>query len=169
VHLGAVDRQRGQRADSRPGVVGIGKLERAAPDLFGLVELVSGPRHPALKQEAAHDRPRVTQPLCCLEGSLQQLLRLVDVALVVDRDVTKEPQRHRQREWVVLGLAKRDRPIEHLEGGRVVAQPVAGLAEAGEDARLSNAPAFLGTAHRERPPVAIHGGLALHSPARAIA
>ncbi len=169
MHLGAVDGERCQCAHARPRVVGIGELERAAPDLLGLVELVSGPRHPALEQKAAHDRPRIAQPLRGVEGSLQQLLRFVDVAFVVDCDVAEEPQGHRQRKRVVLGLAERDRPVEHLEGGRVVAQPVAGLAQAGEDAGLSDAPAFLGSAHRECPLVAIDRGLALHAPARAIA
>src|SRR5436190_9098962 len=50
-HLGSVDGERGQRAHARPRVLGVGKLQRAAPDLLGLVELVPGPRHPALEQE----------------------------------------------------------------------------------------------------------------------
>ena len=84
-----------------------------------------------------------------------QLLGLVDVGLVVDRDVAEKPERERKRERVIVLLGQRDGAAQRLDRRRVVAEPVRGLAHSGQDPCLPHAPPGLRTRHRERALVAV--------------
>ena len=127
------------------------------------------PRHPAGEQQRADARPRLVVALGRGERLVEQHLGLVDVGVDVDRDVAEEPQRERERERVVDLAAELHRPVEHVPGRRVLAEPVPGLADAGERARLADAPRVLGTRERERPLVAVDRRPALHPAPRAVA
>src|SRR6185436_10466090 len=161
VRAGPVDRERVEGTHARPAVLGIGDLERAAPDLLGRLVVAARPRHPAGEQQRPGARIRLVHRLRGGERLVEQLLRLVDVRLDVDRDVAEEPQRERKRERIVHHSPELHRPSEHLGGRRVLAQPIASLAEPGERARLADAPALLGARERERALVVVDRGAAL--------
>ena len=98
VLLRAVDRQRRQRTDLRPAVVGLVRdRERPAPDLPGRRVLLARPRHPPLEQQRSRDRPRFAQRLGRLDGPCEERLGHVEVGVHVDRDVPAEPERQRER------------------------------------------------------------------------
>src|SRR5262245_15259460 len=137
---GLVDRQRVEGPHPRPTVVGVGDLERAAPDALRLLVVAAGPRRPPREQQRAGQRPRprfLAEAVGLPDGLVEQGLRLVDVPVDVDDDVTQETQRDRERERVVDVAAELDRAVERCPGGRVVAEPVAGLADPGERPRLA--------------------------------
>ena len=164
-----VDRERVQRAHARPAVLRVGHLERAPPDRLGLLELVPRPRHPPREQQRPRDRPRVAELLGRGERAFEQPLGLVEVRLDVDRDVAEEPQGEREGERVAGLRAELHRAFERVGRGRVLAEPVVPLADAGERARLAHAPPVQRTRERERPLVPIDRRAALEPAPRAVA
>ena len=168
LHLRAVDRERCERSHTRPPVVVLGDLEGAPPHLLRPVEVPARPRHPAGEQQGPGERHGLAELLGRGEGPVEQLLRLVEIGLDVDRDVSEEPQRERHRERVLVLRRDRRRALEGVARLRVLAEPVARLAHAGEGPRLAHAPPVLGSRHRERPPVVVDGRAALHPATRAV-
>src|SRR5256884_5526394 len=119
MHLGAVDRQRGQRADASPMVLRIDRVESAPPDSLGLLETSPRPRNPAGKKQRPDDRPRIAQLFGRQKGPAQEPFRLVDIGLEVDRDVAKETKPERKSEGILMRFSQLDCAIQGQGGGGI--------------------------------------------------
>src|SRR5215211_4993897 len=136
------DRQRGERADARPVVtVFLRELHRAPPELVGLLVVFAGPRHPSGEEQRPREGPRVVELGRRGERVGEELLRSVEIAIHVDRDVALVAQSQGEGPWIALLLTEFHGAREGLAGLGILGEPVLGFADPGERTSLAHPPA----------------------------